>query len=119
MTFRAWVESCLDCGPEPVEEGTASWLLEGPEQLFFSVAPGAGWAQSAVPDPGLVSSVNLGPGSLPGWVQVTGHFDDPRAAECRRTPLPVDYGFYGGRDEAVATCRQQFVVTAIETVEAP
>jgi hypothetical protein len=78
-----------------------------------------GWSQPAVPDPALVSSVNIGPGSNPGWVEVTGHFDDPRAADCRTTPTPAEYSFYLGQAEAVRACRQQFVVTAVEMVAAP
>jgi hypothetical protein len=78
-----------------------------------------GWSQPGVPDPDLVSEVNLGPGSNSGWVEATGHFDDPRAAECRTTPSATDYPYYQGRAEAVRACRQQFVVTAITTVAAP
>jgi hypothetical protein len=41
-----------------------------------------------------------------GWFRVTGHFDDPAAFEC-------------GEPEAVATCRERFIVTAVTPVEPP
>jgi hypothetical protein len=119
LTFRAWAEACIDCLPEPAGSGPASWMVNGEHQLWFGIGPGMGWSQPAVPDPALVSSVNIGPGSNPGWVEVTGHFDDPRAADCRTTPTPAEYSFYLGQAEAVRACRQQFVVTAVEMVAAP
>jgi hypothetical protein len=78
-----------------------------------------GWSQQGVADPALDSAVNLGPGSSPGWVEVTGHFDDPRATECRAAPAATAYSYYLGQAEAIRTCRLQFVVTAIETVAEP
>jgi hypothetical protein len=119
LTFRAWAEVCIDCLPQPDDGAPASWMVNGEHQLWFGLGPGMGWSQPGVPDPALVSSVNIGPGGNPGWVEVTGHFDDPRAVDCRATPIPTEYAFYAGHAEAVRTCRQQFVVTAVEMVAAP
>lgn len=41
-----------------------------------------------------------------GWFRVTGHFDDPAAFDC-------------GEPEAVASCREKFIVTAVEPVAPP
>jgi hypothetical protein len=72
-----------------------------------------------VPDPALADKLT---GSLDGdspWVEVTGHFDDPRAVDCRATANPSEYPFYLGHAEAVRTCRQQFVVTELASVTGP
>jgi hypothetical protein len=121
LTFRAWVEVCIDCVAVPQQEGggPASWMVNGEHQLWFGLGPGMGWSQPAVPDPDLVSNVNIGPGGNPGWVQVTGHFDDPRSVDCRATPIPAEYSYYAGHAEAVRTCRQQFVVTDLQPTAEP
>ncbi len=53
------------------------------------------------------------------WVTVTGHFDDAAAATCRWTDPKNGTAWPLTPAEAVAYCRGNFVVTAIEDAAAP
>jgi hypothetical protein len=116
ITLRAWATRCDGCywaasGREP------AWLMGANEQqLFLSPIASSDWGgTTAVVDP----SLPYDPSWEEQWLEVTGHFDDPAAAECRWTPGPDEMGFYEGRQAVIDQCRQQFVVTAVAVVDGP
>ena len=115
MRFRAWAAPCEGCygtdaGREPV------WLQGGEPQLFLSPIESADWGGSnAILDPSLDSN----PAWVEHWVEVTGHFDDPRAADCTWVPETDQFDYYDGQQGTINGCRQQFVVTAVTIVDGP
>lgn len=95
--------------------GTPAWIAE-PSQLVLrgSDAPQADTGQIAVHvDPASGISV-----PLKEWVEVTGHFDDPVAAQCLRQRA-VESLSVESTDEQVHSCRQRLVVTAVQVVDPP
>jgi hypothetical protein len=50
------------------------------------------------------------------WLRVTGHFDDPEAANCAASREPGNEGWWHGPDMDVLFCRHTFVVTAVEVL---
>jgi len=105
-TYVGWLaELSSGCPPGPVQDGMP-WLAcgsayellaspEGPPGLGLFVDPGSGVDLDAVRG---------------RWVRVTGHFDDPAAADCTFEPDP---GY------EVLLCRSRFVVESIEPTTAP
>jgi hypothetical protein len=74
-----------------------------------------GWWMPGVIHPSLQDDADW-PGH---WLEVTGHFDDPAASECRWTPSPASAWFYEGWRMTVNQCRQQFVVAEVRVVDGP
>lgn len=52
-------------------------------------------------------------GSLPGWFQVTGHFNDPAADRCRQEWGPSSLPWYAGRADVVRECHEAFVISEV------
>ena len=119
LTFTAWADICSGCELPLVETPGESFLTTGQNYMEVGLAQGVGWTQTVVLDPALVTDAELSDSTPIGWVEITGHFDDPRALDCRWTPNPMDYSYYSGRTDAVRNCRLQFVVTALTPVEEP
>ncbi len=115
LTFRAWVVDPGEGYGGACEPVIPTWLNPCvlPDWLLAPGKIGKGQI------PGQLHALR-GPevtGNLKGvsrWVNVTGHFDDPAAATCRPEAGPAAVG-----DPPVGLfvlrCREQFVVTRIET----
>lgn len=89
----------------PLYVGRPRWLAER-SGLRLEDAAYLGADAGALP-------VQVPPGVQPEveqWLTVSGHFDDPRSAECVREPVQSDLGVQT-RAEQVLWCRQQFVIT--------
>jgi hypothetical protein len=119
LTFTAWADICSNCAGPFVETPGESFLNGGRNFVEVGVAEGVAWTQTVVLDPALVTDVELSASAPIGWVEMTGHFDDPRAVDCGWAPDPMDYSYYLGQADAVRNCRMQFVVTDLTSVEAP
>lgn len=118
ISFRAWSVNCVGCFDElPRVTATPRWLVTpGGSQLALSPIEGFdNWWAPVVLDPALKKD----PAWKEAWVDVTGHFDDPAAKECRSPPRAEEEPYYGGRQQVVDGCRQQFVVTAVTPVPGP
>jgi len=117
LRFRAWSMRCEECYYEDPDRYDPQWLANPTtNQLFLTPIASDFWGgQPVVTHPSLV----IDPAWAGRWIEVTGHFDDPAATSCRYTPPPAEDEFYSGRLWIVETCRQQFVVTSVRTVEGP
>lgn len=117
VTFRAYAVRCHDCFGTAYGNGTPAWLATpGANQLGLSPIPASdGYWSSVVLDP----TVKHDPAWEGSWLEVTGHFDDPRAQACRLTLSTDEELYYPGRQSIVDGCRQQFVVTAVTRVDGP
>jgi len=118
ISFRAWSVNCVGCFDElPRVTAMPRWLVTpGGSQLALSPIEGfANWWAPVVLDPALKTD----PAWKETWVDVTGHFDDPAARECQSPPRGEEELYYGGRQQVVDGCRQQFVVTAVTPVPGP
>ena len=111
LTFRAWVVD-----PGEGLGGTCPAVV--PTWLLDCVLPTWLLAPSKASDQTLHALKHPGAtGALKGvgrWVDVTGHFDDPAATTCRLEPGPAVVGFPPVAWYVLA-CREEFVVTNIET----
>src|SRR5206468_1357865 len=97
--------------------GTPAWLAATARTWMYGAAGPSGV------DPPLLVRPAPGVGALPigSWVEVTGHVDDPAAADCARVwnteqgsgPLAQTPA------EQVMTCREQFVITGVRATTAP
>ena len=114
LTFRAWVPWFEYGGVCPFEDPHA-WMLC--EEYYLATGPGVGGGYVGF---GLAPGADL-VGSWGDRVRVTGHFDDPAAAQC---PEP---GWSGKvpdgwerrtRASFVNECRRQFVVTEMRRLAA-
>ena len=117
ITFRAWSVACPDCFGPAYGNGMPAWLATpGANQLALSpIKAFDGYWNSVVLDPALPKDSTW----AGAWLEVTGHFDDPRAQACRLTLSTDDELYYAGRQSVVDGCRQQFVVTAVTPVDGP
>jgi hypothetical protein len=117
ISFRAWAAACEGCYGAGDGTYETEWLMGlTREQLYLSPMEdeSGGWWGPAPVHPSLDYDA-----SWPGhWLEVTGHFDDSAAAECRWTPPPGELWYYEGRRTAVDQCRQQFVITEVSVVDA-
>jgi hypothetical protein len=129
ITFRAWSSPCCHSQPDPgCVQGSCGRVPTGLEPAWLA-APNLNVLALAPTDSDWVPStqVLLHPvlGELPPlawsntWLEVTGHYDDPAAVDCRWTPTTEWLAVYRGRAEQVVACRQQFVVTAVKVVSGP
>jgi hypothetical protein len=96
-------------------EASPAWLAAHPTWALYGVGGRDGL------DAGL--PVALGPGlsDLPtdGWLEVTGHFDDPASATCVIT-YPEEWNPAAGTADAhIRRCLERFVVTSAIPTEAP
>jgi len=118
ITFRAWAAECEGCYGSGDGTSEGAWLLGlTGDQLYLSPVRDdtGGWWNPAVVHPSLEYDA-----SWPrNWLEVTGHFDDPAASNCRHTPSPAELWWYEGRQATVNQCRQQFVVTEVTVVSGP
>jgi hypothetical protein len=118
ITFRAWANLCEGCYGSGDGTYETEWL-QGltREQLFLSPVKddSSGWWTSSPVHPSLEYDESW----TREWLEVTGHFNDPAATECRWTPSPAEIWYYEGRDTTVYQCRQQFVVTEVTILSGP
>jgi hypothetical protein len=118
VSFRAWSLNCVGCFEDlPRVTATPAWLVTpGGDQLALSPIEGfADWWAPVVLNPALKRD----PAWTGTWVDVTGHFDDPAAKDCQSPPRAEEQLYYGGRQQVIDGCRQQFVVTAVTPVAGP
>jgi hypothetical protein len=113
LTLTAYVPRCGGCEEPPHSSiYRPEWLNNPAGDRILRLAP------VAVDDWSWLDAI-LAPGLKPHatwahhWVQVTGHFDDPAAQNCRMRPGPDDERWYAGRQEVIDGCRQRFVVTSV------
>jgi hypothetical protein len=91
------------------------WLATQPKWRLFGISGSDGI------DVGLPVALAPGLTDLPtdGWLQVTGHFDDPASATCVVT-YPQDWNPAAGTPDADRRrCLERFVVTSAVPTEAP
>jgi hypothetical protein len=118
ITFRAWAAECEGCYGSGDGRYEQAWLVGATgNALYLSPVEddSGGWWTPAVVHPSLEYDTDW-PGQ---WLEVTGHFDDPAASDCRLTPGPAEAWYYEGRQTTVDQCRQQFVVTEVSVVSGP
>lgn len=100
--------------------GSPAWLADSAVVAMYGVSGPQG-----VDSPLLVRADPNSIATLPidTWLEVTGHFDDPASTDCLRSwteangagKFPVEQT----PAEQVATCREQFVITAVRPVSVP
>lgn len=115
ITFTAWSLECPGCYAPNGGSGEPAWLMD-PEHTLFLLpmeASDSGWWKMAVLHPDLAWREEL----VGAWLRITGHYDDPAAADCRRNPPPDEEPYYGGPEDTRWVCRQAFVVTELDIVE--
>jgi len=106
-------EQCYGCDDGTFEPAWLSWSSEGLSLMPFET--GGSWFRSAALDP----SVKPSSAWDGAWVEVTGHFDDPAAQNCRQELTPETEAWYPGRQQLIEDCRGRFVVTAVTVVDGP
>lgn len=119
ITVRLWSNRCDGCIGEQGGTYEEGWLA-APTLNALQVSPvqwlDQSWATA-------ILDLSLGEKPDPGWtgtwLELTGHFDDPRAADCRWIPDDASLAYYGGLRQTVESCRQQFVVTRVKVVDGP
>ncbi len=117
LVLRGYVADCGGCGGETPYVGIPEWLLSplGYAQFWLLGAPpsqeGGGLSISVQIDPRHPVSVP----DVGAHVRVTGHFDDPAAQQCRLIPT-IAGAALPPAGATIATCRHQFVVTAIKVL---
>jgi hypothetical protein len=122
VTFRAFSTPCPFCAASPSGTYEQGWLAF-PRRNTLYLSPvretEGSWYANAVVSPSLAPSVD--PTWTNTWVELTGHFDDPAALSCHWTPPPAELAWYAysGSRQVVESCREQFVVTAVEIVDGP
>lgn len=99
-----------DLAAPPIYTVRPAWLGMD-EAYLLTISTRGGGGETGALDLQLPPGERL-PVPLGTLVRVTGHFDDPRAADCRRTPqrprFPVE-----PPEVQTLWCRQRFVVTSI------
>lgn len=118
LVLRGYVGECGGCGGTTDYVTVPAWLLEplGYARFWLRGTPGtAGLGE-------LTIAVQINPKHpvrIPptgAHVRITGHFDDPAAAGCRLIPGFGSVAALPPAGASVATCRQQFVVTAVSVL---
>jgi hypothetical protein len=119
LTFRAWSLPCAGCTGDPNAALAPAWLANPTDNSLFlaPIASDRSGYQGAILDPSLGDAPR--PEWIGAWLQVTGHYDDPAAADCRWTPNNDELAYYAGSEWQVNGCRMQFVVTAVKVVDGP
>jgi hypothetical protein len=123
LTFQAWSANCDGCYGQPPGTYEPAWLA-GPTENILYLSPIAsgdwGWIEAVLPP-----SLERDPRWQDHWVEVTGHLDDPAAADCRWVPdtsdenwSADDYWYESVRD-FIDQCRGRFVITAVTLVRGP
>jgi hypothetical protein len=118
ITFRAYSVPCSECAGSMEGSPEPAWLLNPQsDQLWLSPDDThADWTSTAVLDPSLVP---LDPAWTRAWLEVTGHFDDPAAATCRREPVADEIAYWYGLQPLIDQCRMTFVVTEVKLISPP
>jgi hypothetical protein len=119
FSFRAWSVECDQCfGYDERQLATPGWLLEPTgNQLYLNpthTTDGQWWSNVVVKPPLMVDR-----SWSSTWVEVTGHYDDPSAATCRRQPTADDLQWWSGQRDVVNQCRLILVVTDVKVVSGP
>jgi hypothetical protein len=98
--------------------GSPPWLADAATIKMFGRA-----GMDGVDGPLLVRANPSAVATLPigVWLEITGHFDDPAAAGCRRSWAADVGGTISPEsvEEQVLSCREQFVITEFHSVPAP
>ncbi|MGH2454860.1 MAG: hypothetical protein ACRDHD_01175 [Candidatus Limnocylindria bacterium] len=118
FTFRAWSVKCDGCYGGGGGPGASSWLQDPGLNVLY-LAPldvdSGPWSNVVVS-----RELTVPPGWDNVWLEVTGHYDDPAARDCRSTQsLEEELSYYAGREATIEYCRLQFVVTAVAVVDGP
>ena len=109
-----------DPGRTPGAAGSPAWLADEPTIGMFGRqgVDGVDPPMLVRADPEVIAglSTNI-------WLEVTGHFDDPAAADCQRSWIE-DNGWGASPvpqtpAEQVASCKEQLVITATRPVPTP
>lgn len=123
LTFRAWSASCDGCYYRGAGRYEPQWLAAPSDNLLYlsPITSGDwGWIEAVLP-PSLENNQRW----HLRWIEVTGHLDDPAAADCRWIPDMSDESWsfddywYGSPREFIDQCRARFVVTAVKLVRGP
>lgn len=119
LTVTVFSVRCPDCfgGGPPGISGPA-WLMAPQHGLMlmpFEAGEDSGWWRIAVLHPDTPWRDEYA-GS---WLRLTGHFDDPAAADCDSGPPEGADEWWIGSEFEIAACRQAFVVTEVTVVGAP
>jgi hypothetical protein len=118
ITFEAFSVRCDGCAYEEEGNPQPAWLLSpGTNQLFLSPEDrnDGSWWNTAVLGPDLTFDSAW----TDKWIEVTGHFDDPAAATCRRDVSADSVSYWTGLQATVDQCRQNFVVTQVTVLSPP
>ncbi len=118
ISFRAWSSRCDGCWGTSEVVADPKWLVQaGANQLWLAPIESASSSTAVVLPPSFVAE----PADewLGAWLELTGHFDDPAAAGCTYEPPPEELPYWSGPRSVIESCRQQFVVTAVQVVDGP
>jgi hypothetical protein len=112
LTIRAFASTCDGCYYENPGTAEPEWLAQPTDanRLYLSPAEVDGWETL---DAVLAPSLEPNPRWVNRWLEVSGHFDDPASATCRRTPVLEEEYWYQGRESVIDECRTRFVVTRV------
>jgi hypothetical protein len=123
LTMTGWARDCGGCGGTGPFVATPSWLIDalgyyrfwlGSKDGGHGIGGGGIGVQTA---PGVFVPGNVPPSDDSGiHVEVSGHFADSAASTCRIRPSLGSGASVPPIGEAIATCRQTFVVTHIRVL---
>lgn len=116
-TIRAYTWDCRDCFGVSEDTIEPQWLADyaaGPALFISPVADGGWGGQPVAIHPSLAYDPAWAAGHM---VEITGHFDDPAAAECRMVPGPRSMPWRLVPQEIVNGCRTRFVATEVTVVD--
>ena len=115
VTFAAWSTQGGGCGGFAPGRFEPAWLASPFAYYPLILTP------MEVPYGGCGSAAGAPGTEMPEqlqWVEVTGHWDDPAAAECHWIPQP-ELPWSGPGSDLVASCREKFVATSVTPTSAP
>ena len=118
ITLRAWAARCDGCYGEALGRFEEGWLANPSTNVLY-LSPhesddDGNWAPAV-----LAPDLRYDPAWVHAWLEVTGHFNDPAAADCRYVPAPTDGWWQSSRESLIVQCREQFVVTSVTVVDGP
>ena len=116
-TIRAYTWDCRDCFGVSEDTFEPQWLADyaaGPALFISPVADGGWGGQPVAIHPSLAYDTAWAAGHM---VEITGHFDDPAAADCRMIPGPRSIPWRLVPQEIVNGCRTRFVATEVTVVD--
>ncbi len=112
-------------GHVPSLEGLGGCCWATPDPIWLAGPYPGAFLTPAAEDEMALFSLYVPPGvdtsalAADSWVEIVGHFDDPAAETCRRTPLVSPPMGLEALESVRADCASRFVVESVRSVDGP